>query len=181
MFNILKKRRLIIRHEIKIIEKPTRIRRDSRRIRRKRFIRVIYEVSSCIERIRTIGETIKHSRIHSTQERIVLVSRLFSGYEDAHALPRGEVNNVLIFLSDGVDAVDFDDGHEMLIEFYEERSECGHVDYSQHVRFSGGEVEGGGGVVVEDGAVGDGFCAVGIEGRGEEGTDEFGDLFVIPV
>ena len=84
-------------------------------------------------------------------------------------------------LSDGVYAIDFDDGHEMLIEFDKERSECGHVDDSSHVSLSRGEVEGRGSVIVEDGAVGDGFRAVGVQGCGEEGADEFGDLEVVPV
>lgn len=69
----------------------------------------------------------------------------------------------------------------MLIEFHKKTREAGHVDYSSHVSFPRGEVESRGGVVVEDGAVGDGFCAIGVQGGGEEGADEFGDLEMIPV
>ena len=68
----------------------------------------------------------------------------------------------MTFLSDGVYAIDFDDGHEMLIEFDKERREGGHVDDSSHVSLSRGEVESRGSIVVEDGAVGDGFCAIGV-------------------
>ena len=137
----LEKRRVIVRNEIEIIEKPARVRGDGRWIRRKRFIRVINEVTRCIERIRTIREAVEHGRIHSANEGVILVSGLFSGNQDAHALASGEIYDVLSFLGYGVNAIDFDDGHLVLIEFNKERRECGHVDYSRHVRFSRGEIE----------------------------------------
>ena len=137
----LEKRRMVVWNEIKIIEKPARIRRDGWWISRKRFIRVINEIPCRIERIWTVREAVKHGRIHSANEGVILVSGLFSGNQDAHALASGEIYNVLTFLGYGVNAIDFDDGHLVLIEFDKKRRECGHIDYSRHVGFSRGEIE----------------------------------------
>lgn len=138
---MLEKRRVVVWNEIEIIKEAAGIRRDGRWISRKRLIRVINEIPRRIERVRTVREAVEHGRIHSANESVILISGWFSGNQDAHALASGEIYDVLTFLGYGVNAIDFDDGHLVLIEFNEESSECGHVDYSRHVRLSRGEIE----------------------------------------
>ena len=124
--------------------------------------------------------TIEHGWIHSANEGVILFDVRFCGYQDTHTLAGSEIYKVSL-LRDGVHAIDFYNGHLVLIKFYKKGGKGGHVDDSGHVRFPRSDGEACGGVVVEDGRVGNRFSAGGIGCYGEEGGEEIGDLLVVPV
>ena len=122
------------------------------------FLRVIYKVAGCIERVCAVWVTVEHAGVHGADEGVVLVGGLFGGYQDAHALASSEIYKVSL-LGYGVNAINFNDGHLMLIKLDKEGGERGHVDYSGHVSFAGGEIERRGGIVIENSGVRNRFCA----------------------
>ena len=129
------------------------------------FVRVINEVAGCVERVCAVWITVEHIGVHPADKGVVFVGGLFGGYQDAHALAGGEIYKISL-LGYGIDAIDFDDGHLVLIELDKEGGECGHVDYPGHVSFARLEIERCGGIVIENGGVRNRFCAVRIGRHG---------------
>ena len=152
-------RRVVVWDEREIINKAAGVGREGWGFSWEGFVRVINEVAGCVERVCAVWVTIEHVGIHGADEGVVFVGGLFGGYQDAHALAGGEIYKVS-FLSYGVDAIDFDDGHLVLIKLDKEGGECGLVDYSGHVSFAGGDFERCRCIVIENGRVRNRFCPV---------------------
>ena len=151
-------RRVVVWDEVIIIKEAAGVGREGWRVSWEGFVIVIDEVAGCVERVCAVWIAVEHVGVHGADEGVVLVGGLFGGYQDAHALAGGEIYEVSL-LGDGVDTIDFDDGHLVLIKLDKEGGECGHVDYSGHVSFAGGEIERCGSIVIEDGGVRNWFCA----------------------
>lgn len=76
------------------------------------------------------------------------------GYEHTHTLTSSKIDQVRGFLL-GVNAVNLDDSHVMLVELDQERGEIGHVDDSDHVGLARGDREACSRSVIENSRVGD--------------------------
>ena len=157
---------MVVRDKGEIINEAAGVGRESWGFSWEGLVGVINEVAGCVERVCAVWVAVEHGGVHGSDEGIVLVGGFFGGYQDAHALASGEIYKVSWLGFYGVDAIDFDDGHLVLVKFDKEGGECGHVDDSGHVSFAGGEFEGCGCIIIENGPVRKWFCALRIFGYG---------------
>ena len=102
---------------------------------------------------------IEHARIHGANKGKVLISIRLCCYQNTHTLTVGEVDEVRL-LGYGVDTIDLDNGHLVLVKCDEECGEVGHVDDPDHVRLAGLDGERGRCIVVDDCGVRDWFYVV---------------------
>ena len=126
------------------------------------------------------GKGVEHVEVEGGDEGVVLGRGGLRGDEHTVAL-RGRDVEAVHGLRLGIDPVDLDDGHGVLVEMHVRGREGGHADHAHEVRLARLEGELNVLRVVDQVGVGDRLVAGRVQRRGEVGAEHGGELLVVPV